>query len=318
MNRREFLSVGALPLLPRAERKAQIAITLDLEMSRNFPRWDDTHWDYEKGNLNDDTKRYAALAGKRVRSCGGVIHYFAVGQVFEQPNVDWLLDLIRAGHPVGNHTYDHINVRATRTQDLQFRFQRAPWLIEGKQPLQVIEQNIRLNSAAMKSRLGIEPNGFRTPGGFANGLDDRPDVRRILRNQGFDWISSKYPGSPIPRREEQPDASFFRALQAAQEAAQPYKYSDGLVEIPMSPLSDIVAFRTGRWQLAWFLKAIEQALDWVIAHGEVFDFLAHPSCLYVVDPKFRAIDLICDRVRIAGDKAELVNLKTIADRVRKT
>src|SRR6266487_4558649 len=26
--------------------KALIAMTLDLEMARNFPRWEDTHWDY--------------------------------------------------------------------------------------------------------------------------------------------------------------------------------------------------------------------------------------------------------------------------------
>ena len=31
--------------------KALIAITLDLEMSRNFPTRETTHWDYEKGNL---------------------------------------------------------------------------------------------------------------------------------------------------------------------------------------------------------------------------------------------------------------------------
>src|SRR4051812_49477953 len=36
--------------------KAQIAITLDLEMARNFPNWEDTHWDYEKGNLNEAAK----------------------------------------------------------------------------------------------------------------------------------------------------------------------------------------------------------------------------------------------------------------------
>src|SRR4051794_10867958 len=62
--------------------KALIAVTLDLEMSRNFPRWDDTHWDYEKGNLNDETKKYAAEACKRVKAAGGVLHCFVVGRVF--------------------------------------------------------------------------------------------------------------------------------------------------------------------------------------------------------------------------------------------
>ena len=42
--------------------KAQIAITLDLEMSRNFPVWEAMRWDYEKGNLNDETKRYTVEA----------------------------------------------------------------------------------------------------------------------------------------------------------------------------------------------------------------------------------------------------------------
>jgi hypothetical protein len=293
---------------------AQIAITLDLEMSRNFPRWEDTHWDFEKGNLNEETKRYAVEAGRRVRAAGGVVHYFVVGQVLEQPDVNWLKELAAAGHSLGNHTYDHVNVRATRPQDLQFRFQRAPWLIEGKMPIQVIEENIRLASAAMKARLGVSVAGFRTPGGFADGLSNSPDVRRLLRDLGFRWVSSKYPGSPIPIQSVQPDAEFMRQLLVAQEAAQPFKYPDGLIEIPMSPLSDIVAFRTGRWQRGWFLDTIGRAVDWAIERHAVFDFLAHPSCLYVVDPKFEVIDLICDRVRKAGRAAEIVNLEEIAHR----
>src|SRR5881396_1911822 len=111
-------------------QKALIAITLDLEMARNFPRWEDTHWDYEKGNLNEETKRYAVEAARRVKARGGVIHYFVVGRVFEQENVDWLKRLVDDGHPVGNHTYDHVNLKATKPEETQFRFQRAPWLIQ--------------------------------------------------------------------------------------------------------------------------------------------------------------------------------------------
>ena len=52
--------------------QALIAITLDLEMSRNFPTWEQTHWDYEKGNLNDETKRWSVEACRRVRQAGRV------------------------------------------------------------------------------------------------------------------------------------------------------------------------------------------------------------------------------------------------------
>src|SRR6266496_3966843 len=144
ISRRKFLQMAATAAasLAAAESdKALIAITLDLEMSRNFPAWEDTHWDYEKGNLNDETKRYTVEACKLVKAAGGVLHSFAVGQVLEQSDVGWLADIAQAGHPIGNHTYDHVNVLATKTEELQFRFRRAPWLIAGRTPEQVIVEN---------------------------------------------------------------------------------------------------------------------------------------------------------------------------------
>jgi hypothetical protein len=302
---------------PADEHKALIAITLDLEMSRNFPTWDDTHWDYEKGNLNAQTKRYAVEAARRVKAHGGRLHFFAVGQVFEQPSVDWLKEIVQAGHPVGNHTYDHVNVKATRPEEIQYRFTRAPWLIEGKKPAEVIRENIRLTNAALKARIGIEPAGFRTPGGFANGLTDRPDVQQMLRELGFTWVSSKYPAHAGGSPGQEPDAGVLDSIVHAQQQAQPFVYPKGLIEIPMSPISDISAFRGGRWKLDWFLKALRLALEWVIDQRAVFDFLGHPSCLYVTDPKFQAIELICDMVSKAGERAALVDLGTIAERTRK-
>src|SRR6185312_1450290 len=124
LSRREWLACSAAGVAgttlaarriepPEAgRRKALVAITLDLEMSRNFPTWQTTHWDYEKGNLNDETKKYAVEACRRIRGHGGVAHCFAVGRVFEQEDVSWLRGIIQAGHAVGNHTYDHVNVLA--------------------------------------------------------------------------------------------------------------------------------------------------------------------------------------------------------------
>jgi len=294
-----------------------VCITLDLEMSRNFPTWDQTHWDYEKGNLDAPTKRYALEAGRRVKKHGGVIHYFAVGRVFEQPDVGWLQELARAGHPIGNHTYDHVNVRATRPGDIQFRFNRAPWLIEGQKPHDVIRENIRLTNAALKMRIGVDAAGFRTPGGFHDGLADRADIQLLLREQGFWWVSSKYPQHEIGPVGMKPSEKVLASIIKAQSLAQPFIYPRGLIEIPMSPPSDIVAFRGGKWKLEWFLEAVGRALDHVIATGGVYDFLAHPSCLGVVDPHFRTIDLICDRVRRAGTRAEFTDLETLARSFRK-
>src|SRR5436189_4051861 len=88
VSRREFLRTSILaggvmcaPFVKAAvgnksdsTHKAQVAISLDLEMARNFPHWEDTHWDYEKGNLTEDTKAYALEAARRVKARGGRIH----------------------------------------------------------------------------------------------------------------------------------------------------------------------------------------------------------------------------------------------------
>ena len=76
-------------------------------------------------------------------------------------------------------------------------------------------------------------------------------------------------------------------------------------------------FRTGRWKLEWFLQAVERAVTWAIDHRAVFDFLAHPSCLGVMDPDFRTLDLNCDLVQAAGNDAELVTLDQIAATVQR-
>jgi hypothetical protein len=323
LSRREFLAASAVAassfVLPGAAepgaRKAQIAITLDLEMARNFPRWEDTHWDFEKGNLNGETKRYAVEAARRVKAHGGVIHFFVVGQVFEQENVDWLQDLNQAGHPVGNHTYDHVYVLATRPEDIQYRFKRAPWLIQGKSTAQVIRENVQLCTEALRTRLGIRPAGFRTPGGFADGLNRRPDVQQMFLELGFKWVSCSYPAHPYGVSGAAATTDVLNGIVEAQAAAQPFFYPTGLVDVPMSPISDIGAFRNSRWKLDDFLRAVRLGVEWAIEHRAVFDLLAHPSVLYPNDPDFRVIELICDLVRRAGDRAMLTDLDAIARHV---
>jgi peptidoglycan/xylan/chitin deacetylase (PgdA/CDA1 family) len=305
-----WLNAGQALAAPRP--KAQIAISLDLEMARNFPRWEDTEWDYDKGNFSEGLKKYAVEAARRVKENGGVIHFFLVCRALEQLDVGWLKEIIRMGHAIGNHTYDHVYIRATTLDDVQYRFKRAPWLVAGKTPAEVIRENIRLASAAMESRLGIEPNGFRAPGGFADGLIDRPDVQRMLLDLGFKWASTVYPAHPNSDPPGEPTPEIFDGIAKARKAAQPFTYPSGLMEIPMSPASDIVAFRNGKWTLESFLKSVRLGVEWAIENGAVFDFLSHPAVLSVMDPEFRVVKLICDLVSKAGNRAEIVTLDAIA------
>jgi len=302
----------ALFAAPSKPNKARIAITLDLEMSAQYPKREQTEWNYEKGNLDDATKRYSVEAAKLVKELGGVIHFFCVGRVLEHPSVDWLKQIAAEGHAIGNHTYDHVFVKATKPEETQFRFQRAPWLIEGLTAREVIDRNIRVATKALQQRAGIEANGFRTPGGFNNGLTDAPEVQQMLLDQGFTWVSSKYPAHQYGKVGEVPPAEVFENIVKAQADAQPFVYPSGLIEVPMSPISDVGAFRSTRWSLDAYLKAIRLAVEWAIENRAVFDLLVHPSCLVVEDPDFRIARLICELVRAAGDRAEIVTLDRIA------
>lgn len=301
---------------PGPERPpALVAITLDLEMSMHYPVWGMTEWNFEKGNLTEPVKEYSVEACRRVKAKGGVVQCFLLGRTLEQENVDWLREIVRQGHAVGNHTYDHVNVWATRPGELQYRFQRAPWLIHGKTVPQVIRENIRLTEMAMESRIGAKPLGFRTPGGSAAGLKGRPDLQRLLLDLGFTWVSSMAPSVVV--REEQPAEADFQAVVNAQAGSQPFGYPTGLVEIPMSPLGDVASFRRQekKWKLGDFLSMIERNVRWAIQHRAVFDLLTHPSIMAIEDPKFRTYELICDLVAQSGGQAQVVSLDTIARRV---
>jgi hypothetical protein len=306
MTRRELLALPFAASAAAAPPVARIAITFDLEMSRNFPHWEDTEWDYAKGLLDDDAKRYSLRAAHLVREQGGHMHFFAVGRVLEQPDVSWLELLARDGHPIGNHTYDHVYLLAKTPEEIQFRFKRAPWLIAGKSVAQVIEENIRMTTAAMKNRLGIEPQGFRTPGGFHEGLRGRADLQQMLQRLGFQWVSAT-------SRKTSAGADAWTTIAAELPNSQPFRYEEtGLLDIPMSPVSDIQAFRNGRWKLDDFVAILERVIDLTIERGGTFDLLSHPSCIGVVDPQLKTLSMICRKVRESKGRALLTTLNDVA------
>jgi hypothetical protein len=132
---------------------------------------------------------------------------------------------------------------------------------------------------------------------------------------GYQWISSKYPQHLYGEPMQAPGPEVYESIVQAQQQSQPFVYPNGLVEIPMSPISDVGAFRSTFWKLEYFLKAIRLGVEWAIANRAVFDFLAHPSCLVVEDPGLETIKLICDLARQAGDRAAIVGLGAVAKRV---
>src|SRR5262249_11144951 len=109
VTRRQFVGAGAAVIARRAraqEKVALVSIALDCEMSARYPTWEQTEWNFRKGDLDEATKEYSLGAARRVAAAGGKMHFFVVGRVFEQPSVTWLEEIVKLGHGVGNHTYD--------------------------------------------------------------------------------------------------------------------------------------------------------------------------------------------------------------------
>jgi len=324
--RRQFLAAGAASaasfgllrqLLSAPDKQpAQIVISLDLEMSAEYPQRGMTEWNYRKGDLDAATKDYAVRAAELVKSYGGVLHFFCVGQVLEQPDVGWLKSIAEAGHPIGNHTYDHIFMKAKTPRELQFRFQRAPWLLRDAPAIDLVRENILLATKALQERVGITPRGFRTPGGFHNGLHDRPDVQQLLLDAGYTWVSSLYPAHQSGVPKEPPPETVFENILQVHQKTQPFAYPSGLIEIPMSPISDVTAFRTHWWKQSDFLRAIRANVQWTLEHGGVFDFLAHPSCLVVEDPDLEVIRSVCEQVQTSRGQGVICSMDDVASRVK--
>ena len=53
-------------------------------------------------------------------------------------------------------------------------------------------------------------------------------------------------------------------------------------------------------------------MESAIENGAVFDYLAHPSVGYAMDPEFRVIETICETVNKSADRAILTDLNAIA------
>ena len=155
----------------------------------------------------------------------------------------------------------------------------------------MIRDNIRLTTAAMKTRLGIDAGRLPHARRLRQRPADRPDVQQMLRTGLRPGSAACTRRTPIGHVGKEPGDDVFDAIVAAQADGAAVCLPDGLVEVPMSPISDIGAFRNGRWRLESFLEGDPpRRRSGPSTTGAVFDFLGHPSCLYVTDPEFRTID----------------------------
>ena len=262
-----------------------------VEMCTNFPYWT-SQWNHLKGALDEDSKQYVLKMHEVARSYGAPLYFLLVGSSLEDPDIDYLEQLVAAGHEVGNHTYTHLNVKAKTTESLQVVYANAPWRAHGRTPLQCIHDEVCATSAAIRERLGVIVTGFGTPGAFSTGLNDVPEIQSILKEEGFTHVTSHYL-HPAPRGEKRPPLEQLEnAMRKNIDKLQPYRYPNGLWEIAPMALTDIAAFRVldlDRWEYVRLLKA---AIDHAHERRYILSFAFHPPALAARDPHCDVLDTV--------------------------
>ena len=268
-----------------------LSLTFDVEMCTNFPYWTSV-WDHRKGAIDADCKQYIQKLNAVAAKFGVKLHYFLVGSALEDPDIDYLRQSVNAGHALGNHTYSHVNVRAQEIPQLQVTYAAAPWRAHGRSALTCIRDELRQTSSAMREVLGVNPVGFRTPGGFVDGLHSVPAVQELLKDEGFGYASShfRFPVDPTRKRPQQ--ERLETAMCESLDSLQPYRYPNGLPELPPTGITDIWGFRyldMDRWE---FIDLLKHGIDHAHDNGQVLTMTFHPPVLAARDPHCDVLEAV--------------------------
>lgn len=137
--------------------------------------------------------------------------FFVIGKDLENPmNVEILKEVIKRGHEIGNHTYNH----PASVNDLTFN---------------QIYSEIKMTQTIVSEKLGVDTVGFRTPN-----FEISPEIIKALIAQGFLYDSSILP-TPyssvirmIKRFSASSDANYLSKSKYRLALNQPYAINDKL------------------------------------------------------------------------------------------
>jgi peptidoglycan/xylan/chitin deacetylase (PgdA/CDA1 family) len=185
-----------------------------------------------------------------------------------------------------------VNVRAQEIPQLQVTYAAAPWRAHGRSALTCIRDELRQTSSAMRETLGVDPVGFRTPGGFVDGLHSVPEFQNLLKDEGFGYASSHFRFPVDPTQKRPPRERLETAMRESLDTLQPYRYPNGLPELPPTGITDIWGFRyldLDRWE---FIDLLKHGVDHAHDNGQVFTMTFHPPVLAARDPHCDVLEMV--------------------------
>ncbi len=231
------------------------------------------------------------------------LQFFYVGNGLEDADVGYLEQIVRRGHAIDNHTYNHVRLTMADTD--------------------LLRQELDLTNRRLEERLGVRSMVLRGPGGEPGGLTLMRHNQQAVLDSGFRWVSC-HMDSSMGLYGPAHDAAAPSRLQA-------YAYASGLIELPIQGWMDRIFFdfhRCRDWdaQDAWRRTAGHQptadgwtcpwtgaqalgdwidynlaALDHAYDHGLLWTPVWHPYTHYLHDPHNQALPALLAHARSKAD-----------------
>ena len=215
-----------MPLLKKKLKNVKIAFAVINEGPRGDAAVGPDAYDVLRSGLDNTARLREIFEGHKKRftffPAGAWLEYAAQD---ENACMDELMN-VHGGFPIGNCTYSYKALKPAN---------RCEAMEEG-----IIEGDIRKANDIIKQVLGIKPTGFADPRGYSEGfLTDNQRNRKILQildDLGFKWCNADTRGDY--------DSPFARPVILEGRWRQPFRYGNGMVEIPSHGWDDTMFLRT--------------------------------------------------------------------------
>jgi len=189
---------------------------------------------------------------------------------------------------VQQHTYSHVlfkDIRYEPSPGQRVLFRAAPY--------ELIQHEVRSASEAFRRTLNVECKGMRTPFCYWQGLKGKPELLKLLWDNGMRFVSSfgrnENDGHPTPW-------------------VQPYTYArEGfpeLVELPIQNWFDVLWYDTNGWtNTEGFKKHNRANIDYVHGMNIVWGVVFHEWVLVKNDePRTKVVEDFLQYARSVGEQ----------------